>query len=300
MFENGISNLERVSVVVNVWCEDDVLAFGRSLTSIAKQNHKPDEVIIVVDGPIDSNLRDSIQEFTDQADFPVKKTEIQMAAGLWTARNVGIGVADFDLIALHDADDVMHPDRLKMQLAQMSTENIDVLASPVYEFDSVSEQIIGLRALSRSEQINQKMIWQNVINHSSVMLRKSAVTSVGGYKNVYLAEDYDLWLRLIRAGKKLDVSKFVLQAFSVDKKLNKRRGGREFISSELNIHRLVTSTKGLNRIKLWIRLLMRLTYRLGPSRVRQKHRLFFQTKRPINSPRSLEEFLNQPPLKINQ
>ena len=114
MVDKSNNNLKRVSVVVNVWCEDDSIAFRRSLRSIGRQSHKPDEVLIVVDGPINKNLHDTIEDFVDRADFPVTKTEIPVASGLWNARNVGIHAAKFELIALLDADDVMHPDRLRI------------------------------------------------------------------------------------------------------------------------------------------------------------------------------------------
>ena len=300
MVDSSDNNLKRVSVVVNVWREDDAISFRRSLRSIGRQSHKPDEVLIVVDGPINKNLHDTIEDFVDRADFPVTKTEIPVASGLWNARNVGIHAAKFDLIALHDADDVMHPDRLRIQLNQMGHDDIDVLGSPVYEFDPTNETIVGLRTLAQSEAINKKMIWQNVINHSSVMLRKSAVNSVGGYRNVYLSEDYDLWLRLIYAGKKLSTTDYVLQAFSVDRNLNKRRGGPRFVSSELDIHRLVRSSKSLGLFLSWTRLFSRLAFRLGPGFIRQNYRYFCQSKWPGVSSVNLEEFMENPPLKVNR
>jgi glycosyltransferase involved in cell wall biosynthesis len=229
----------------------------------------------------------------------VKQIEIPNASGLWNARNMGIQSAEHELIAVHDADDVMHPDRLKIQLDQILSAEIDVLGSPVYEFDAVNERVLGLRMLAGNDQLSKKMIWQNVINHSSVMLRKSAVVGVGGYRNVHLAEDYDLWLRLMCAGKNLCTSDFVLQAFSVDGQLNKRRGGTKFIASEFILHRLVRSTKLQNILVSWIRLVLRLSYRLGPKFSRQIHRSRVQVKQFKNSAINLEEFLNNPPLNIN-
>jgi glycosyltransferase involved in cell wall biosynthesis len=229
----------------------------------------------------------------------VKQVEIPIATGLWNARNVGIQTAEHGFIAVHDADDVMHPDRLKIQLDQISNAEIDVLGSPVFEFDAITEKIFGLRLLARNGQLNQKMLWQNVINHSSVMFRKSAVIAVGGYRNVHLAEDYDLWLRLICAGKNLSMTDFVLQAFSVDSDLSRRRGGAKFISSEFALHRLVRSEELQNPFVSWVRLALRLFYRLGPKFARQIHRSKLQARKSQNSPLNLEEFLNEQPLKIN-
>jgi glycosyltransferase involved in cell wall biosynthesis len=271
----------------------------RSLQSVLNQNHKPDEVIIVIDGPIGNELHTIISDFSTASSFLVKQIEIPNAAGLWNARNIGIQTAEHEFIAVHDADDVMHPDRLMIQLVQISKTEIDVLGSPVYEFDAVTEKVLGLRTLTSNSQLIKKMLWQNVINHSSVMIRKSAVVGVGGYRNVHLAEDYDLWLRLICAGKNLSMTDFVLQAFSVDSDLIKRRGGSKFISSEFAIHRLVKSTELQNSFVSWIRLALRLFYRLGPKISRQIHRSKLQARKSQNSPLNLEEFLNEPPNDIN-
>ena len=289
----------QVSVVLNIWGNDDEDRLRRSLESIRRQNYRPDEVLIVIDGPINEDLRKIVQDFEMSSSLPINRIDLPVASGLWNARNVGIHAAKYEFIAVHDADDVMHPDRLRIQLDQISNAEIDVLGSPVYEFDANSEKVLGLRSLANSNVLPRKMLWQNVINHSSVMLRKSAVVGVGGYRNVYLAEDYDLWLRLICAGKSLSTTKFVLQAFSVDSDLNKRRGGTKFISSEFALHRLVRSTKLQSILVSWVRLAFRLSYRLGPKYARQIHRSKIQAKKTPNSALNLAEFLNEPPLDIN-
>ena len=299
MFNSVDHNPAPVSVVINIWGNDNEDPLVRSLRSIQRQNYKPDEVLVVIDGPINERLDKIIEDFAKTASFLVKRIHLPIASGLWNARNVGIRSAAHEFIAVHDADDVMHPDRLRIQLEQIMNAEIDVLGSPVYEFDAISERVLGLRMLSGNDQLTRKMLWQNVINHSSVMLRKSAVVGVGGYRNVHLAEDYDLWLRLMCAGKNLCTSVFVLQAFAVDSQLSKRRGGTKFIASEFALHRLVRSTKLQNVLVSCVRLILRLTYRLGPKFSRQIHRSRVQARQSKNSAINLEEFLNNPPLHIN-
>ena len=299
MSNNVDHNLASVSVVLNLWGNDSERSLARSLQSIQMQNHEPDEVLVVVDGPINERLEKIIQDFAKTASFLVKQIDLPIAGGLWNARNVGIHAAEHELIAVHDADDVMHPDRLGIQLSHFENAEIDVLGSPVYEFDAINGRVLGLRILAVNDQLTSKMLWQNVINHSSVMFRKSAVVGVGGYRNVHLAEDYDLWLRLICAGKKLCATELVLQAFSVDGQLNKRRGGIKFVASEMSLHRLVRSTNAQNIFVSWTRLILRLTYRLGPRFSRNAYRRKLQVKKHKNSVHNLEEFLNNSPFNIN-
>ena len=300
MPNNASQKPNQVSVVLNIWGKDNENCLRRSLESIRRQNQRPDEVLIVIDGPINEDLHKVIQGYEMSSSLPINRIDLPIASGLWNARNVGILAAKHEFIAVHDADDVMHPDRLRIQLEQIMNAEIDVLGSPVYEFDAISERVLGLRILAGNDQLTRKMLWQNVINHSSVMLRKSAVVGVGGYRNVHLAEDYDLWLRLMRAGMNLCTSDFVLQAFAVDSQLSKRRGGTKFIASEFALHRLVRSTKLQNVLVSWVRFILRLTYRLGPRFSRQIYRSRVQARQSNNSAINLEEFVNNPPLNINQ
>lgn len=55
-------------------------------------------------------------------------------------------------------------------------------------------------ALGCHEAIIRDLFVESPFVHPSVMFRKGAVESVGGYRETGWAEDYDLWLRLAAAG----------------------------------------------------------------------------------------------------
>ncbi len=295
MTEHASETLAPVSIVLNIWNGDNYVSLRRSLSSISQQKLKPDEVIAVIDGAISSDLEAVVSQFAKQDDFRVQLIRISTTKGLWNGRNQGIAASRNEFIALHDADDVMHPERLSVQIRQMLANDIDVLGSPVFEFNAMSGEIIGLRKFDTDKEILKKMLWQNVINNSSVMLRKSAVDSVGGLHNVYLAEDYDLYLRLLRAGKNFAVTNEVLQAFSVDCKTSKRRGGVKFFSSELSLHQTVKSFNNVRFLRLYLRLFLRLVFRFSPNFVRDFHHKFFQLKTANKQIKNLDDFLNSAP-----
>ena len=295
MIEHAFETLAPVSIVLNIWDGDNFVSLRRSLNSISQQKLKPEEVIVVIDGAISSELEAVVSQFAKQDDFRVQLIRIPTAKGLWNGRNQGIAASRNEFIALHDADDVMHPERLSVQIRQILANEIDILGSPVFEFDSISGEIMGLRKFDTDSDFLKKLLWQNVINNSSVMLRKSAVDSVGGLRNVYLAEDYDLYLRLLRAGKKIFITKEVLQAFSVDDKTSKRRGGVKFFSTELSLHQTVKSFNHFGFLRLHLRLFLRLVFRLSPNFVRDFHRKYFQLKRAKRQISNLDDFLNCPP-----
>jgi glycosyltransferase involved in cell wall biosynthesis len=298
MIEHASETLAPVSIVLNIWNGDNHVSLQRSLNSISQQKMKPDEVIAVIDGAISSDLEAVVSQFVKQDDFRVQLIRLPTAKGLWNGRNQGIAASRNEFIALHDADDVMHPERLSVQIRKMLANDIDVLGSPVFEFETISGEIIGLRKFDTDKEILKKMLWQNVINNSSVMLRKSAVDSVGGLRNVYLAEDYDLYLRLLRAGKNISITNEILQAFSVDGKTSKRRGGVQFFSSQLPPHQTVKSFNYFGFLRLYLRLFLRLVFRFSPNFVRDFHRKFFQLKTANKQIKNLDDFLNSTPESI--
>ena len=296
MSSKSIEGDNDISVVINVWGKDSPHALGRSLRSIGNQTLKPSEVLIVIDGPINAQLEGEIAKFEVESNIEVRVIRVSVATGLWNGRNAGIAEARNEIIALHDADDVMHPERLRLQSEALENHEIDILGCPVMEFDSSSEKLLGVRSFGSSNTINKKMQWQNVINHSSVMMHKPAVISIGGYRDVYLAEDYELWLRLISAGKNIANCELVLQAFGVDANLMKRRGGYRFLSSELKIHSLIKSMNQMNVLVSWLRLLLRILFRLGPVSARHTYHKKFQLQEMKKSSGNLDDFLDSSPI----
>jgi hypothetical protein len=196
-------------------------------------------------------------------------------------------------VALQDADDVMHPQRLEIQVSEMSSHQIDVLGSDAFEFDDQSGVITGCRQSPHNQdQLIKKLLFNNPINHSTVMLRRSPVLTCGGYRNMYLLEDYDLWLRMASEGYMLAIGKKVSEALSVDLRLLDRRGGWRFVKSELVIYKLIREKFGCSLFRQVVRMVTRLVYRVAPKFVRRFGQRFF-LRRPVgkNTPRNLEEFL---------
>jgi glycosyltransferase involved in cell wall biosynthesis len=298
MNEKGLNYPHHVSVVVNVWGNDDSDLLGRSLESIRRQSHKPYEVIVVIDGPVSRDIEHIIQTFEDNSNFLVRKIKIKNAMGLWHARNEGIQLTRSEFVALHDADDIMHPERLHLQLRELNHTAADLLCTPALEFDVTSKEITGFRVCAVEIIDARTMFWNNPINHSSVMARRKALIEVGGYRNTYLTEDYDLWLRLVIAGKSIRQSKYVLQALGVNDTFLARRGGSEFMSAEKLLHNLLKFTNTFSTTNLWIRLIVRMSYRMGPPIIRKTHKCIARKKLMTNKQLDIADFLTNEPNTI--
>jgi hypothetical protein len=66
-----------------------------------------------------------------------------------------------------------------------------------------------------------------------VVFRRSAVAAVGGYEDVPLAEDYWLWVRLLRAGADLRNVAEPLVGYRVSAGAYERRGGMRMFRADL-------------------------------------------------------------------
>jgi hypothetical protein len=130
--------------------------------------------------------------------------------GLIPALNLGIARSHSDLIARMDADDIMRPARLELQREFLRDRpDIAIVGCQVELFpgktvrDGYREYIRWQNNCLEHEDIAANMYVESTLAHPSVMMRKSAISSVGGYHDGPFPEDYDLWLRLYHAGHRL-------------------------------------------------------------------------------------------------
>ena len=296
MSSKSIEGDNNVSVVINVWGKDAPHALGRSLRSIGNQTLKPSEVLIVIDGPINAQLEGEIAKFEVESSFEVRVIRVSIATGLWNGRNVGIAEARNEIIALHDADDLMHPERLQIQIMEMKRLLADVCFTQAVEFNTINDKIVTSRVHKHEVVDLQVIFWNNILSHSSAMFKRNTIIEIGGYRNVHLSEDYDLWLRLVIADKHVRQSNFVLQALGVNFGQIARRGGLRFVKSENSIHRLIRGTQEFSTSTLLIRKIIRLTYRLGPNVVRQAHRRHLRNRVITAFPKTVTEYLDANPV----
>jgi hypothetical protein len=117
--------------------------------------------------------------------------------------NEGLELAQTDLVARIDQDDIALPKRLELQVRFMRTRPQVVAAgSFVYHMGRTLQWDRLVRLPAEHEEIVSVLPTQNCMYHPSMMLRRNAVLQVGGYRQEFRnAEDYDLWLRLARKHK---------------------------------------------------------------------------------------------------
>lgn len=175
-----------------------------AIRSVLAQRLSPLE-LLVVDDHADEVTRRRLHRWRD-ADARVRITRTD-GDGLVDALNTGLARARGTLIARMDADDVAHPDRLALQHAFLRTRGDVSVVSCLVESFPRSRVREGYRiyerwlnALCEPQEIAREIFVESPLAHPSVLYPTSVAREAGGYRDDGGPEDYDLWLRLHRAG----------------------------------------------------------------------------------------------------
>ena len=193
----------KVSVLMPVYNAADTLP--ECIDSILKQSLADFEIIAIDDFSDDRSI-DILRSYHDGRIRIFDNT----IKGIVPALNLGLEYCRSDYVARMDADDIMSEIRLEKQLAaMMEDDGITLCASQARKFPQAIIQpgyIEYMRwqnaCLSEADIANEIYI-ESPFAHPTVMFRKHRILELGGYHNGDFPEDYELWLRLFHAGKRM-------------------------------------------------------------------------------------------------
>lgn len=254
----------KFSVLMSLYNKEGPAYLRASLESLDNQTLLPTEVVIVFDGPINSELESVIDEFKPCLNVIIFK--LPENVGLGNALNCGLKHCKYDLVARMDTDDICLPNRFEQQILEFENEpNLVLLGSSILEFSGSVNNIIGERVVPiTSEDIGEFSKRKNPFNHMTVVFRKNVITNVGGYIHHPLMEDYNLWLRVISAGYLTRNIAQPLVLARVGRGMLKRRSGAKYIKSEYQLALLKHKLKLQNIISATMIFLMRSLPRMLP------------------------------------
>ncbi len=161
-----------------------------AIASVQAQTFEDWELIVILDG-----CEDDLSEI--ERDDDRIRTFHQENRGECVSRNVGIGHARSDLIALLDDDDRMLPDRLRVQVDVMRDQRVGVCHSQYRVIDERGS-IIG-EGESRESQYIDFLRADGFILISTAMIRRRHIEEVGGFNPLFLLSgDLELLYRIAR------------------------------------------------------------------------------------------------------
>ena len=190
--------MEKYSVLMTVYTKDNPEYFKLALDSMVNQTYKPDEIVLVKDGPIVESLQKVIDAHIN-AGVSIVQVQLPQNVGLGLALNAGIKVIKNELIARMDSDDYSMPERCELQVREFEKNpNLDVIGCPVKEFVGTIDNIVGERKVPlTNKEIYKFAKKRDPFNHPTVMYRKSAVEAAGCYSDYRKNQDTDLWIKML-------------------------------------------------------------------------------------------------------
>ena len=225
------------SVLMSVYQKEKAEYFRASIQSMIDQTEKANEFVIVCDGPLTEELEDVLTWAGERLKDKIRTVRLAQNLGLGQALNAGLKVCKNELVARMDTDDVSLPDRCEKQLSVFRDHpEVSVVSGIVEEFMQDSDRVTVARVLpSQHDAIYEFAKKRNPFNHPCVMFRKNAVEKAGGYQDMYLLEDYFLWIRMLINGEKgMNLNEPLLR-MRVGAGMYKRRGGIRYISSQVRL-----------------------------------------------------------------
>jgi glycosyltransferase involved in cell wall biosynthesis len=237
-------------------------------SAVDDQTLRPDEVVIVRDGPVREELADCLAELRAASPVPVTFVPLERNLGLGPALARGLAAARFDVVARMDADDIAMPSRFAIELPLIG--DADIVGSGLLEFTGDPGTVVGQRVPpTGADQIRRYARIHDPFNHPTVVYRRAAVQEAGGYGDLPMMEDYALFARMLAGGARPVNVPEPLIYYRVGAQAFKRRGGAGLLRSELRLQRELRRLRFTTPAELARNVVMRGGYRLVPWWVRR-------------------------------
>lgn len=196
-----------------------------AVDSMINQTVKPDEIIIVEDGPLTEELYTVVNEYVERYPELMKIVVNEKNLGLGLALNQGLYQCKNELVARMDTDDVSKPERCEKQLKRFAEKpELSIVGAYIDEFQDNISNVVSMRKVPcTSDEIYNFAKRRSAFNHPAVMYKKSRVLEHGGYADLRRNQDVDLFGRMLFAGCKAENIDEALLWFRTNDDLAKRR-----------------------------------------------------------------------------
>lgn len=228
------------SVVMCVYINDKLAYIKQAVNSLLEQTFKPTEIIIVVDGFVENDIKTYLEELGNglpEVHIVFKKENEGLAAAL----NTGIRAAKYNIIARMDADDICYLDRFENQIPFFVKSDADVLGGQMSEFINDKENVVSERKVPLlHHDISKRMKYLNPFSHPTTIFKKEVFEKLNGYNTNMFPEDYDFFVRAYLSGFKLANVKENVVYFRLEGAegtMFDRRRGFNFMKNEYRLYK---------------------------------------------------------------
>ena len=255
------------TVLMSVYFKNDSILLEKAIKSIYFNTVTPNYFILIVDGPIPLALRKKI--FLLKRKFHFNVFTLKENIGLPGALNFGLSKVKTKWVFRADADDINHLTRFEDQIIFLNKNpKVDFLGSAIDEIDEYGNFISSKEPPLNYQEIKKFIKYRNPFNHMTVAYKIDVVKAVGGYPNIFLKEDYGLWIMLIFSGFYCMNMPNSLVTATTGTPFFARRSGWKYIKSELKIQKLLVKNNFSNPVLSHFILFIRSLIFIAPTFVR--------------------------------
>jgi glycosyltransferase involved in cell wall biosynthesis len=227
----------------------------QAIKSILIQTYKDFELLIVDDGSTD-NTEEIVKNFSDMRIRYIKRNHI----GRSSALNFGLKNSSNDIIALMDADDISHPERLELQVKNYSNNSNEVVFTTAAYFKN-NKIVFKGESSANHDQIYKKLALHGPYNNATALFNRKLFLENNGYdESIVFGEDHEIWLRLknfLEFKQLKNVLYFIRfrdsslshDHFSANKNITYNFLERYY--KNLTEHFYISSNEGVKKIKGW-------------------------------------------------
>lgn len=263
---------ENFSVLISIYYKEVPDFFMKALDSLINQTKKPNEIVLVKDGPLTNELDQIINHYIVKFPDLFKIISLPENKGLGNALSIGILECSNEIVARMDTDDICISDRFEKQIDFLILNpDIDVVGSNVEEFNIVPGDLKRYRRMpEKGTELLKYSKFRNPLNHPTVMYRKSKVLEAGNYNGeILLFEDFSLFIRMLKNGSNFYNIQESLLNFRTGLGIEviKRRSGFFYVKNEWKFAVLALKIKQLNYFEWLFYISTKLPLRVLPPRV---------------------------------
>mgnify|MGYP000662536930 CR=1 FL=1 len=224
----------KYSVLMSLYIKEKPEYLDVSIKSMIEQTLKPDEIVIVKDGPITKELQDVLDKYIKEYPNLFNIVGYEENKGLGYALNFGLKHCQNELVARMDTDDISKLSRCEEQVNLFKKyPETDIIGGDISEFIDFENNIVSCRRVPKlDKEIKEYLKIRCPLNHVTVMFKKSSVIKSGGYIDLFWNEDYYLWIRMVEKNCKMANTGTILVNVRVGKDMYQRRGGKKYFESE--------------------------------------------------------------------
>lgn len=241
--------MEKYSILMSLYIKEKPEYLDVAIKSMIDQTLKPDEIVIVKDGPITIELQNILDKYIKECPNLFNIVGYEENKGLGYALNFGLKHCKNELVARMDTDDISKSTRCEEQCNFLKKyPEIDVVGGDISEFIDCKNNIVSYRKVPKlDKEIKEYLKTRCPFNHMSVMFKKSSVIKAGGYLDLFWNEDYYLWIRMIESGCLMANTGTILVDVRIGKDMYRRRGGEKYFESEKYLQDYMLSKKMITR-----------------------------------------------------